>query len=41
VEFRLRPRSTPFNGYICVQAADGTNKQSNLVCEPDVVSKAS
>jgi hypothetical protein len=40
VEFKLRPRSTTFNGYICVQAADGTNKQSNLVCEPDVVTQA-
>ena len=40
VEFQLRPRSTAFNGYVCVQAADGTKKQSNLVCAPDVVTRA-
>jgi hypothetical protein len=40
VEFKLGPRSTTFNGYVCVQAADGTNKQSNLVCQPDVVTQA-
>ena len=40
VEFRLRARTTPFNGYVCVQAADSTKKQSNLACAPDVVSRA-
>jgi Trypsin len=37
VAFNLAPRSTPFNGRVCIQAADGTNKLSNLVCAADVV----
>jgi hypothetical protein len=37
VTFNLSPRSTPFDGRVCVQAADGTSKLSNLVCATDVV----
>ncbi|MDX6564151.1 MAG: hypothetical protein QOD65_3965, partial [Gaiellales bacterium] len=37
VQFSLGSTSKPFSGYICVQGADATKKQSNLACAANVI----
>jgi secreted trypsin-like serine protease len=37
VQFNLGGSSKPFSGYICVQGADATKKQSNLACAANVI----
>jgi hypothetical protein len=37
VKFRLAGMSEPFSGYVCVQGADATKKQSNIACAVNII----